>query len=224
MSDIHHVEFLVFHVDPLWRRLVETERKEGREEFIQVYENCVSRVKTFSYSTVGLKAGTDFFLWRTSSSLDDLQETTSQLLCTGLGKYLDIVNSFIGMVRSSIYVKKQEPQEQALFSVDRQRYLIFYPFVKTTDWYLLSKEVRQGMMNQHIRIGHDYPGVRQVLVYSFGLDDQDFVVAYETDDLKEYQDLVMSLREVEVRRFTLRDTPIFTGIHRPLDEVLDLLG
>ena len=223
MAEERFVDFLVFKVDPAWRRLNEKERQEGREEFARVIEGCKTQVTTYPYSTVGLKAGTDLFLWRIGSSLDTLQETTGLLLKTGLGRYLEIVQSFLGLIRHSTYVKKQEPQEQAVLSSDRLRYLIFYPFVKTTDWYLFSKEVRQGMMNQHIRIGHEYQAVRQVLAYSFGLDDQEFIVAYETNDLQAYQDLVMALREVEVRRYTLRDTPVITGIHRPLEEVLTLI-
>ncbi|MGH2456063.1 MAG: chlorite dismutase family protein, partial [Candidatus Limnocylindria bacterium] len=69
-----------------------------------------------------------------------------------------------------------------------------------------------------------YPQVRQLLAYSFGLDDQEFVVAYETDDLVAFQDLVRELRETESRRSTLRDTPIITGIHRPLAEALEMLS
>jgi chlorite dismutase len=172
---------------------------------------------------VGLKAGADLLLWRISPSLEALQESASQLLQTGLGRYLEITRAWLGLTRPSIYVRKPDPQEQALFSTERSRYLIIYPFTKTTDWYLLSKEARQGMMNEHIRVGKEFPSVRQVLVYSFGLDDQEFIVSYETDRLEDFQSLVMALRETEARRYTLKDTPIFMGIHRPLEEVLSLL-
>jgi chlorite dismutase len=74
-----------------------------------------------------------------------------------------------------------------------------------------------------MRVGHRYPQVRQLLAYSFGLDDQEFIVAYETDDLVAFQDLVRELRETESRRATVRDTPIVTGIHRPLGEILQRL-
>ena len=49
-------------------------------------------------------------------------------------------------------------------------------------------------MNEHMRVGRGYPSVRQALAYSFGLDDQDFIVAYETDDLAAFGDLVRELR------------------------------
>ncbi len=99
-----------------------------------------------------------------------------------------------------------------------------YPFSKTTEWYLMSKEARQGMMNEHMRVGHEYAKVRQVLLYTTGLDDQEFVVAYETDDLFSYQSLLIALRSTEARRYTLKDQPIFTAIYRSMHEVLALLG
>jgi chlorite dismutase len=102
--------------------------------------------------------------------------------------------------------------------------LVVYPFTKTADWYLLSKATRQGMMNEHIKVGHDFPSIKQVLVHSFGLDDQEFIVSYETEDLLEFQSLVMDLRSTDGRKYTLSDTPIFTCVHRPLREVLELLA
>lgn len=111
-----------------------------------------------------------------------------------------------------------------MFAGERSRYIIVYPFTKSTEWYLSSKEVRQGSMNEHMKIGHAYPQVRQLLAYSFGLDDQDFVVAYETDDLPAFSALVRDLRATDGRRSTVRDTPILTGIHRPIREIVELLG
>jgi chlorite dismutase len=79
-------------------------------------------------------------------------------------------------------------------------------------------------MNEHMRVGHEYPMVRQALAYSFGLDSQDFVVAYETDDLAAFGDLVRALRGTESRRSTVSDVPILLGIHRPIEEIVRLLG
>jgi chlorite dismutase len=132
--------------------------------------------------------------------------------------------SMLGMTRPSQYVKRPTAQEQSLFSGDRSRYLVVYPFVKSTEWYLTSAEERQEVMRGHMRVGHAYPQVRQLLAYSFGLDDQEFIVAYETDDLVAFQDLVRDLRATESRRSTIRDTPIVTGIHRPLGEILGMLS
>jgi chlorite dismutase len=217
------VQFLFFKVDPVWRRLPEEERTRGRREFVQVVEQAQG-VKTFAYSTLGLKVDADLMLWRIAPSLDDLQAMLGRLLRTGLGRYLQTTYSLFGMTRPSQYTRRRTTQEQAIDEQERQRYLTVYPFSKTTEWYLMSKEARQGMMNEHMRVGHEHAQVRQVLLYTTGLDDQEFVVAYETDNLYEYQGLLIALRSTEARRYTLKDQPIFTCIHRPLDEALELLG
>lgn len=129
-----------------------------------------------------------------------------------------------GFTRPSIYAAGRSPQEIDPFDGDRKPYLIVYPFVKTAGWYRMSKDVRQGMMNEHIRVGKQYPAIRQWLLYAFGLQDQEFVVVYETEDLILFSDLVQALRSTEARPYTLRDTPIFTALHRPPEAVLDLLG
>ena len=218
------IKYTLFKADAAWRRLPAADRQKGRAEFAAAIESCSSKIRTYGYSTVGLKAQGDLLLWQVTSSVEALQDSTAQLLQTGLGRYLEVSYSLLGLIRPSHYVKRQTEQEQALSQPERLRYLIIYPFVKTLDWYLMSQEARQGMMNEHIRVGHQFPSVRQVLAYSFGIDDQEFIVTYETDRLEDFQDLVMALRDTEARRYTLRDTPIFVGIHRSLEETLELLG
>ncbi len=107
-------------------------------------------------------------------------------------------------------------------SDERRQYLIVYPFVKTTDWYLMGQESRQGMMNEHIRIGKEYTQITQLLLYSVGLQNQEFVVVYETDELARFSSLVNDLRATEGRRYTERDTPLHTAMHAPAEEVLAL--
>ncbi len=223
MSDLQFVQYLGLKAESAWRRLPADERERGRAEFAEEVKNG-DRIRSFTYATTGLKADTDLFLWRMSDTPERAQDSLSRLLLTGLGRYMQVAQTFVGLIRPSTYVRRQETQEQAILEQDRQRYLIVYPFSKTIDWYLMSKEARQGMMNEHMRIGHEYPMVRQMLVYSTGLDDQEFVVSYETDDLAAFQQLVIALRDTEARRYTLRDTPIFTCVYRPLADTLRLLG
>ena len=217
------IQFIFFKADPAWRRLPEEQRTRGRREFAQVISQTPD-TRTFAYSTLGLKVDADLMLWRIADSLDQLQEMLSRLLQTGLGNYLQTTHSLFGMTRPSQYTRRRTTQEQAIDEHERLRYLTVYPFSKTTEWYLMSAEARQGMMNEHMRVGHEYAQVRQVLLYATGLDDQEFVIAYETNNLYEYQGLLMALRSTEARRYTLKDQPIFTCIHRPLGEALELLG
>lgn len=220
--DVVHV--LALKHDPAWRRLPDETRRQDAIAFLGAARAADERVRSFTYSMVGLRSDVDLLFWRLGPSLQALEETAASLLQTGMGRFMTVAQSMVGLVRASTYVHKPTPQEQAMFSGTRAAYLIVYPFVKTAEWYLLPRDARQGMMNDHIRIGHQYPMVKQLLAYSFGVDDQEFIVAYETDDLRAFQDLVQALRATEGRRYTLRDTPILVGIHRPLPEALALLG
>ncbi|HLF09288.1 MAG TPA: chlorite dismutase family protein [Dehalococcoidia bacterium] len=218
------VQFAFFAVDRQWRQLPEEERHQARCAFAEAVRSDSPAVETVGYSTLGLRPEAAFFLYRTASAVEPLQESLSHLLCTKLGGHLELRDVLFGLVRPSVYARRPTPQEQAIGSGASAKYLVVYPFTKTTEWYLLSQETRQGMMNEHIRIGRSYPSIRQLLAYSAGLADQEFIVAYETDRLDEFQDLVTALRATEARRYTLRDTPIFTGVHRSLEETLALLG
>jgi chlorite dismutase len=218
------VQYTGFRADPAWRRLPYAAREDGRESFARAIEAADPEIKTDPYSTVGMKTNCDLLLWRKGGSPIGMQDLTSRLLQTGIGQYLEITHNLYGFTRPSSYTKRPTSQEQAIDLEDRQTYLIVYPFSKTTEWFLMSRDARQGMMNEHMRIGHDYGDIRQVLLYSTGLDDQEFIVAYETEDLPRFSALVTDLRNTEARRYTLRDTPILTGIHRPLRETLSLIG
>ena len=218
------VQYLFFRVDAEWRRQAAAQRERDRDEFVRTVCDARADVTTYAYSTLGLKAGTHFMLWWKTDAPEKAQQLTGALLRTGLGRYCEIAHALWGMTRPSVYTKRRTIQEHALDEVTRLKYLVVYPFSKTIEWYLMSREARQGLMNEHMRIGHEYDDVRQVLLYSTGLDDQEFVVAYETDSLERHHQLVVALRSTESRRYTLRDTPIFTAIHRPLEDAIGLIG
>jgi chlorite dismutase len=223
VTDRRYVQALALGLDSAWRRLPDAERCSTAEELIAA-ATTRSDVTTYCYSMVGLQAGTDLLLWSLGPSLESLEEKAASVLRSGMGRWMNVTQSFLGLIQPSQYVKRPTPQEQSLFSGERSRYLVVYPFTKSTDWYLLGREARQAIMNEHMRVGHSYPEVRQLLANSFGLDDMDFLVAYETDDLPKFSELVRALRETESRRSTVRDTPILCGVHRPIEEITALLG
>lgn len=223
MTESRYVHALALGLDPAWRRQTGEERCRSAEEFAAAV-TAELEVTTFTYSTIGLKAGVDLLLWSLSPSLDALEEKGARALRSGIGAWMTVRHSFLGIIRPSQYVKRPTLQEQSLFSGERSRYLVVYPFTKSAEWYLLGPEERQKVMNEHMKVGHRYQQVRQLLAYSFGVDDMDFLVAYETDDLPAFGELVRELRGTESRRSTVRDTPILTGIHRPIAEITRLLG
>ena len=220
MSEERFVHAWLLRLDPAWRRRSAGEREAEIAAFCAAAERSAARLTQHAYSTIGLRAEGDLLLWRMADRIEEIEETAADLLASGMGRWLTPAIAMIGMTRPSQYVKRPSSQEQSLFSGDRSRYLVVYPFTKSVEWYLTSAEERHEVMKGHMRVGHRFPQVRQLLAYSFGLDDQEFIVAYETDELVAFQDLVRELRETESRRSTVRDTPIITGIHRPLSEIL----
>jgi chlorite dismutase len=223
MSEGRFVHALALGLDPAWRRQGEQERCRSAEEFCAAVA-AGSDATTFTYSTIGLKAGVDLLVWSMAPSLEAIEENAARILRSDMGSWMSAQYSFLGIIRPSQYVKRPTEQEQSLFTGERSAYLIVYPFTKSTDWYLLDQQERQTVMNEHMKVGHRYKSVRQLLAYSFGVDDMDFLVAYETDDLPAFGELVRELRSTQSRRSTVRDTPILCGIHRPVEEITRLLG
>ena len=220
-----YIQALALGLDPAWRRLPDDVRAEDGARFVDATGTDAGQaLRSFTYSSIGLEPGVDVLLWRMAADVESLEASAARLLRSGLGRWLTVRHSLIGRIGPSQYVRKPTGQEQSLFEGDRSKYLVVYPFTKSTDWYLLGREARQGVMNEHMRVGHEYPTIRQALAYSFGLDAQDFVVAYETDDLVAFGDLVRALRGTESRRSTVNDSPILLGIHRPLGEIVEMLG
>jgi chlorite dismutase len=220
----YFAHFLCLRVDPLWRRLADEERAQGRQAFVKVVEEAAPDIVTTSYSGIGFRTDADLVLWRRGESPRAMQEMTARLLQTGIGAYLQPTHSLFGFTRPSSYTRRPTAQEQAIEEERHGEYLVVYPFTKTIDWYLMSKEARQGMMNEHMRVGHSYADVSQTLLYATGLTDAEFIVAYETDDLARFQSLVIDLRATEARRYTLRDTPVITAVHQSLSTALGMIG
>ncbi|MDA1189335.1 MAG: chlorite dismutase family protein [Chloroflexi bacterium] len=222
------VKYTFYKADPLWRRLPDAERKAGKEEFASVVNEFSSSMVLRSYSCVGMRGDVDFLLWQGTDSLESVQEVATRLNETALGKYLTTPHSYLAMTRRSQYVKehKHEGQEGTRLKVTpgQAKYFFVYPFVKTKDWYLLPAEERGRMMSEHFRTGHKYPSVKINTSYSFGLDDQEFMVAFESDSPSDFLELVMEMRSSKVRTYTDYDTPIFTCIYMSIEEALDTLG
>jgi chlorite dismutase len=221
------VNFTFYHGRPEWRMLSEADKQRYKEEFINAVGAFRPELLINTYSTIGLRTNVDFMIWRIGYELEPMQEMTAKLNRTQMSKYLEPSQSFLSMTKRSMYIDKDNPAhvEDRLHIVPgKSDYLFVYPFVKTRDWYARTPDQRQEMMDEHIRIGTKYRSVKLHTTYSFGLDDQEFVVAFETDHPADFLDLVQELRETKASSFTLRDTPMFTCRQRTLAECLDALG
>jgi chlorite dismutase len=221
------VKYSFYRADPAWRALPEEERAAARKELAELVGDWRERIPMLrSYSTVGMRGDADVLLWSAAKTLEEIRDLETQIRATALGAYLATPYSYLAMTKRSQYEDRLDPAHREKLQVKpgRAKYLFVYPFVKTRAWYALPFEERQKMMDAHIEIGHRYPTVKLNTTYSFGLDDQEFVVAFETDVPEDFLDLVMALRETRSSEFTLRDTPIFSCIAGEPLAVLETLG
>jgi chlorite dismutase len=226
-STRQYVQFAFYKVDPAWRRLPPAERERAKAEVEAAVAASSDVMQVRPYSLVGIRGDADFMLWHISDTLEPFQQAATRLFATGLGPYLSTPYSYLAMTRKSVYVDKtvrEGPSRRLRLTPGTAKYLFVYPFVKTRPWYVLTAEDRQKMMDVHIRVGRKYPTVKLNTTYSFGLDDQEFVVAFETDQPGDFLDLVMELREAESSLYTLRDTPTFTCVGTSVRGMIDALG
>jgi chlorite dismutase len=223
------VTFTFFKIAPDWRRLPAHERAAMRDEFSSVVEKWSGSedMTVLTYSTVGLRANCDFFLWRICYSPECLQSMYSEMLHSRLGPYLVAQHSMLGTTRRSQYKIGQAHYKDAEAGVVKGgvgRYLTVFPYVKTRTWYQLPFEERQRIVREFIGVGEDYPRARMNTLYSFGIDDQDFIVVLESDNLSDFVDAQMRLRETQNSAYTERVTPVYCGVRSKIEQVLEQLG
>jgi chlorite dismutase len=219
-----YLKYTFFKVVREWRFLEGGTREGCRTEFLEVLGKEVSVNLSF-FSLVGLRGDTDFMILASSTSLDPFQDLVSSLLSTKLGRYLETPYSYLAMTRRSHYIgsHKHAGQEGEKAPSD-SKFLFVYPFVKKREWYKLQFVERQRMMADHFKIGHKYPRIKINTGYSFGLDDQEFVLAFEGDDPSEFLALVEELRGSDASMYTQLETPIFTCRRVDAQSMLDLIG
>jgi chlorite dismutase len=217
------LNYAFFKLDPAFRRLPSEERGGAGDEFRALIERWSDRDDLIlrTYSLVGLRGDCDFMLWRISRDVCQFQDMQAEINATRLGAYLETPYSYLSLQKRSQYVNRIEGSGQGLEVLPGQgKFLFIYPFVKTRAWYNLSPHARQGMMDEHINASLPFKGVRINTSYSYGIDDQEFVVSFDSDHPQEFVDLVGRLRHTEASLYTLRDTPMFTCAKTDIDGIL----
>jgi chlorite dismutase len=213
----HFVKYTFLKIDPAWRRLGADQRAADKREFIAACEDFAQGHLLRAFSLVGTRGDCDLMLLSQALSLDHLHEFHVVLSQSGLMGWATVPHSFLAMTKPSEYSDESRLEIRPAHG----KYLFVYPFVKTRDWYRLPAEERQRIMAEHIRVGREYPEIDLNTSYSFGLDDQEFVVAFETDDPARFLDLVHRLRATDASAFTLRDTPVLTCISMSVARALN---
>lgn len=213
--------FSFFKIDPKWRWMADLAKEESAKEIEQVIRN--SKVRFRSYSTLGLRDDAEFLFWFAADNIEAIQEVISKIYLTVFGKYIIPSHVYLSSTRSSMYAKVGKVSS-FVEGNDPQKYVIVYPFIKTREWYLLPIEQRKKMMDEHILVGQKFPQVVLNTTYSFGIHDEDFMLAFETDDLHSFQDLIMELRETQVSRYIEKDTPMIVCVKKDIIPLIASLG
>jgi len=218
-----YVAYTFYRVDPAWRRLLPPDvRQAQKDEFAEVVDSFAERFEHLrAYTTAGVRPDSDFFLWKITESYDDLGELGAALNATGLAGWLETPYSYLATTKASQYTSARKARKITPHGLP---YLVVYPFVKVRPWYALTEAERQRAMDEHIRIGREeFPGIKNHTTYSFGIDDQEFMTAFECEEPADFMHLMLRLRDSEASRYTERDTPIFVGRFVPLREALSAL-
>ncbi len=219
MPTRHFVKYTFLKVEPAWRRLPDPEREEHKREFLAACEDFGEDHLLRAFSLAGTRGDADMMLLSQAENLERIHEFHVVLAQSGLMKWMSIPYSFLAMTKPSEYSDESRLEVRPAHG----RYLFVYPFVKTRAWYLLPADERWRIMQEHIRVGKEFPSVDLNTSYSFGLDDQEFVVAFESDNPADFLDLVQKLRLTESSAYTLRDTPTFTCLSMPVERALGAL-
>src|SRR5256885_16835279 len=222
METGQYVAYTYFRADPAWRRLPVEERAAHKDAFAEVIEEFTPRFEHLrAYSTSGVRPDSDFFLWKITERYDDLGELGTALNGTALAGWLETPYSYLATTKASQYTSARKARKITPHGLP---YLVVYPFVKVRPWYALTEAERQRAMDEHIRTGREeFPGIKNHTTYSFGIDDQEVMTAFERAEPAAFMHLMLRLRDSEASRYTERDTPIFVGQHVTVREALAAL-
>jgi len=219
MPERHFVKYTFLKVDPAWRRLEPDERARHKREFLAACEDFAAERLLRAFSLVGTRGDADLMLLSQATNLERIHELHVVLAQSGLMHWCETPHSFLALTKASEYSDESRLEVRPAHG----KYLFVYPFVKTREWYRLPPDQRWQVMQEHIRVGREYPQIDLNTSYSFGLDDQEFVVAFETDDPAAFLDLVQRLRTTEASAYTKRDTPTFTCVSMSIERALNAL-
>jgi chlorite dismutase len=211
---VQSVKFSFYRIPSETRRLPASERAALGTELESLLVDSGERMLTRVYTTAGTRGDVDFLVWQVHDDLAVLDDWHAELNRSRVGAWLERPHSFLSMTMRSQYTNElhEGAERRTRLRTDggTNEYLFVYPMAKTKAWYRLPQDERQRMMDEHIAIGHRYHGIKINTTYSYGLDDQEFVVAFEGDDPGEFLALVRELRGTDATQYTEFDTPMFT--------------
>jgi hydrogen peroxide-dependent heme synthase len=170
------------------------------------------------YDIQGLRADADFMFWWVAPTSDDLQDQYARFRRTRLGRCSEPVWSVMALHRPAEFNKSHIPA--FLAEEEPRAYVSVYPFVRSYQWYLLDPAERRRLLAEHGKMAREYPDVRANTVACFSLNDYEWILAFEADELHRIVDLMRHLRGAEARLHTRVEIPFYTGRRKPVGELV----
>jgi peroxiredoxin len=209
---------LAVKYSPRWQTLSPAERTAANQEVVALFQRHRGVTLRGAYLTQGFRADTDLLLWMYADTFDEIQDLQLELRRTTWGRSVDTPWAFAGVAMDTEFDRRHVPA--FLRGVPPKRYLCFYPFIRTPDWYLIPTEERAAMLKEHGQFGHEFPEVRTNNVYNFGLGDYEWLLSFETDDLVALVQMVRRLRDAKARAYTKHEWPFIVGRRFELPQAL----
>jgi peroxiredoxin len=174
------------------------------------------------YDLQGLRAGADYMFWWVAPDPDDLQDLYTGFRRMRLGRCSEPVWSVMALHRPAEFNKSHIPAFVA--EEEPRAYVSVYPFVRSYQWYLLDPADRRRMLAEHGMMAREYPDVRANTVPCFALNDYEWILAFEADELHRLVDLMRHLRGSEARLHTRVEIPFYAGRRKPVRELVAALA
>lgn len=221
------VNFIFFRVNADWRKLNAETKRVFKSEFQSVFNKFNESLLLFTYSLVGFDSKADLMFWRIGDALDSIQEMTAKIYRTNLGSYLETTDNYLAITKRMMFI----PPDSHTSQEDRyhvkpgmKKYHFVYPCAKSRDWYSISDDERNALVEENFMVGKKFENIKIHLSHAFGFSEQEYIVSFETDEPKDFLALAEEMRETSASKFTLRGMPIYTCRQRPLMECLDAIG
>jgi chlorite dismutase len=217
------VNFMFFRMNPEWRKLNPDTKSIFKSEFQSVFDKFRDDFLLFTYSLVGFDSKADIMFWRIGTSLDLIQEMTAKLYRTSLGSFFEIADNYLSVTKRMMFVS-DEPEDRSHVLAGAKKYHFVYPCAKHRDWYDMSGDERDAMIEENFMVGKRFQNIKIHMTHAFGFSEQEYVISFETDEPKDFLALAEELRQTPASKLTLRGMPVYTCRQRTLMECLDALG
>jgi chlorite dismutase len=214
------IRYTMWSVFSLARPLADDERPAAADEVQALFDELAGKdvVVRGAYDVSGLRADADLMVWWHATASEALQSAYNRLRSTAFGRRLAPVWSQMALHRPAEFNKSHIPA--FLAEEEPRRFVCVYPFVRSYEWYLLPDEERRFMLAEHGKLAREYPDVRANTVAAFALGDYEWMLAFEADELHRIVDLMRELRAATARRHVREEVPFYTGVRKPVAELV----